>query len=97
MKTLTIRDFRTRPRQAQKTLALEGEAILTSNGRPVALMVGVDSDSLDEALEVLRRARGLQALRLVRGAARSGEVDRLGVRKIEALIRKTRSENRRRR
>ena len=75
----------------------EGEAILTSNGRPIALMIGVDGDSLVEALEVLRRARGLQALRSVRRAARSAEVDSLGTRKIEALIRKTRGENRRRR
>ena len=97
MKILTIRDFRTRPRQAQKTLASQGEAILTSNGRPVAVMVGVDSESLDDALEILRRARGLQALRSLRRAARAAGVERLGVGKIDALVKKTRKRNRPRR
>ena len=59
MKTLTIRDFRTRPRQAQKALADEGEALLTSNGRPVALMLRVDSDSLDQTMRGGSEGSGL--------------------------------------
>lgn len=96
MKTLTIRDFRTRPRQARRTIAEEGEALLTSNGRPVALMLGVDGDSLEESLETLRRARALQALRRLRAQSRERGLDRLSMRQIDALIAKTRKERRRR-
>lgn len=95
MKTLTIRDLRTRPRQAQKTLSVEGEALLTSNGRPVALMLGVDSESLDETLETVRRARALRALREIRREARERGLDRLTMTQIDAIIRKTRRERRR--
>jgi antitoxin (DNA-binding transcriptional repressor) of toxin-antitoxin stability system len=96
MKTLTIRDFRTRPRQAQKTIADEGEALLTSNGRPVALMLGVDGDSLEESLETLRRARALQALRGIRRQARERGLDKLNRKQIDELIAKSRKERSRR-
>ena len=96
MKTLTIRDFRTRPRQAQKTLADEGEALLTSNGRPVALMLHVDGDSLDETMETLRRARSLQALREIRREARARGLYRLSIKQIDAIIARSRRARRRR-
>ena len=66
MKTITIRDFRTRPRQVRETLKQEREAMLTVNGRPVALMIPVDAASLEETVETLRRARALEALRAIR-------------------------------
>ena len=90
MKTLTIRDLRTRPRQAQKTLASEGEAILTSNGRPVALMLRVSGESLDETVETVRRARAMQALRELRRNAKARGLDRTSPKDIDALIRKVR-------
>src|SRR5262249_4250464 len=95
MKTLTIRDFRTRPREARKTLAASGEALLTSNGRPVALMLRVDSESLDETVETLRRARALQALREIRREAKSRGLDKLSSSQIDALIGRTRRARRR--
>jgi protein-tyrosine-phosphatase len=96
MKTLTIRDFRTRPRQAQKTLAHEGEALLTSNGRPVALMLRVDSDSLDQTVETVRRARALQAVRKMRVDAKARGLDRLSFKQIDAIIARSRKARRRR-
>jgi hypothetical protein len=96
MKTLTIRDLRTRPREAQKTLADEGEALLTSNGKPVALMLRVDSDSLTETLETIRRARGLRALRAIRQGARERGLDRLSGKDIDALVLRVRKTRRHR-
>jgi PHD/YefM family antitoxin component YafN of YafNO toxin-antitoxin module len=96
MKTLTIRDFRTRPRQAQKTLADSGEALLTSNGRPVALMLRVDSDSLDQTMETVRRARALQAARKMRADAKARGLDSLSFKQIDAVIARSRKARRRR-
>lgn len=96
MKTLTIRDFRTRPRQAQKALADEGEALLTSNGRPVALMLRVDGNSLDETMETVRRARALQAVREIRREARARGFDRVSARQIDTIIARSRKARRRR-
>jgi len=77
-------------------LKIEGEAILTSNGKPVAVMVGVDAESLDEALQTLRRARGLRALRGLRKDARLAGSGKLAVREIDSLVTKVRRERRRR-
>jgi len=96
MKTLTIRDFRSRPRQAQKVLADAGEALLTSNGRPVAILLKVDSDSVDETLETVRRARALRALSEIRRSVRERGLDRrLGMGRIDELVARTRKARRR--
>lgn len=90
MKTVTIRDFRSRPKQVREALKKEKEAVLTANGRPVALMIPVDAGSVDQALETLRRARGLEALRALRRESRDRGLDRLSTSEIDAIIKKTR-------
>jgi antitoxin (DNA-binding transcriptional repressor) of toxin-antitoxin stability system len=85
MKTITIRDFRTRPKQIREELRHEREAVLTANGRPVALMIPVDVSSIDQALETLRRARALESLRAIRAESR-----RMSAKDIDAIIAKTR-------
>ena len=85
MKTVTIRDFRTRPKQLREALRREREAVLTANGRPVAVMIPVDAGSIDQTLETLRRARALEALRAIRA-----ESPRMAAKDIDAIIAKTR-------
>ncbi len=90
MKTVTIRDLRTRPKQVREALKQEREAVLTANGRPVALMIPVDAGSVDQTLETLRRARGLEALRAIRRESRERGLDRLSNTEIDTIIKKTR-------
>jgi antitoxin (DNA-binding transcriptional repressor) of toxin-antitoxin stability system len=90
MKTVTIRDFRTRPKQVRDALKREREAVLTANGRPVALMIPVDAGSIDQTLETLRRARALEALRVIRQESRRRGIARMSTRDIDAIITKTR-------
>lgn len=94
MKTVTIRDFRTRPKQVRDALRREREAVLTVNGSPVAVMISVDAGSLDETLETLRRARALEALRLIREQSRRKGLSKLSTREIDAIIKKTRKARR---
>ena len=96
MKTVTIRDLRTRPRQVREALARESEAVLTVNGRPVAVIIPSDASTIDETLETLRRARGLEALRGIRRASQEKGLGRLSGRDVEAIIAKTRRARRRR-
>lgn len=96
MKTVTIRDLRTRPRQIRDALKSEREAVLTANGRPVAVMIPVDAGSIDRTLETLRRARALEALRAIRADAQRRGTSRMPARDIEAVIAKTRRERGRR-
>lgn len=91
MKTVTIRDFRTRPRQVRDALRQSGDAVLTANGRPVAVLVPTDAATLDNTPDLLRRARGLEALRAIGQASRSRGLDRrFSPRDIDAVIAKVR-------
>jgi antitoxin (DNA-binding transcriptional repressor) of toxin-antitoxin stability system len=90
MKTVKIRDLRTRPKQVREALRQEREAVLTANGRPVALMIPVDAGTVAQTLKMLRRARGLEALRALRGESRERGLDRLSNAEIDAIVRKTR-------
>jgi antitoxin (DNA-binding transcriptional repressor) of toxin-antitoxin stability system len=90
MKTVTIRDFRTRPKQVRDALKREREAVLTANGRPVALMIPVDAGSIEQTLETLRRARALEALRAIRQDSQLRGLTRMSQRNIDAIIAKTR-------
>jgi antitoxin (DNA-binding transcriptional repressor) of toxin-antitoxin stability system len=90
MKTVTIRDFRTRPRQVRQALQQEREAVLTANGRPVAILIPVDAGNVDETLETLRRARGLEALRAIRRRSQERGPGRLSTADIDVIIARAR-------
>jgi prevent-host-death family protein len=90
MKSVTIRDLRTRPKQVRDALRGEREAVLTANGRPVAVLVPVDAGTVDETLETLRRARAIEALRAIRRESHARGLDRLAASKIDAIIARAR-------
>lgn len=84
MKFVPARDLRIRPGKVWKSLSAHKEVIVTSNGKPVALMTPVSAETLEEDLEVLRRAKALRALERIQAeAVRSGR-SRVSDEEIEA-------------
>ena len=62
MKFISIRDLRNKSAQIQKELPKEKEMILTSNGKPFAILSMVSGETLEETLMALRRARAITAV-----------------------------------
>ena len=62
MKFVTIRDLRSRSRQVQIDLPKYKDMILTSNGKPIAIMSVITEESLEESLSAIRRARTISAV-----------------------------------
>ena len=62
MKFVTIRDLRSKSRQIQEDLPKYKEMILTSNGKPVAIMTMSSEESLEDSLAAIRRARAIRAV-----------------------------------
>ena len=62
MKFVTIRDLRSKSRQIQNDLPKYKEMVLTSNGRPIAIMTAISEESLDDSLAAIRRARAISAV-----------------------------------
>ncbi|MCK4626074.1 MAG: type II toxin-antitoxin system prevent-host-death family antitoxin [Phycisphaerae bacterium] len=92
MKFIPSRDLRIRPGQVWKQLRKEGELIVTSNGKPVALMVPVDDD-FEESLHILRGIRAKAALRKLQEQAAAKGLDKTTMEEIDEVIRKSREEH----
>jgi antitoxin (DNA-binding transcriptional repressor) of toxin-antitoxin stability system len=56
MKFVSIRDLRGKSAEVWKKLPGEGEMIITSNGRPIAILAAVNESNLEEFLRVPQSA-----------------------------------------
>jgi len=94
MKFVSIRDFRNKTKAIKESLKTEHEIVITSNGKPFALLADVDEDSFEDRLAALRRARahalldGIQAKSVARGT------DKMTMEEIDAEIAAARREAR---
>jgi prevent-host-death family protein len=86
MEFVTIRDLRLRPADVWEKLRHQREIILTSNGRPVAVIAGVAENDVEETVAALRRARAQAAVSRLRRAAAERGVDKLSAAEIESEI-----------
>lgn len=62
MRYVTVRDFRNHPAQIWKKLQKENEMVVTSNGRPVALLTPLSESTVDTTLSAIRKARAIAAV-----------------------------------
>ena len=62
MEFVTVRDLRGQPGRVWQLLAEEKELVVTSNGRPIAVLSSVEGADLEQTLGAVRRARAVQAV-----------------------------------
>ncbi len=86
MKFVTIRDLRSKTAAIRKDLEQEGEIVLTANGRPFAVMTPVGSDTVEEEIRAIRRARAKAAVERIRAQAKARGLDKLTTKEIDTLI-----------
>lgn len=94
MKFMSIRDLRNESGLIQRTVA-EENVTLTSNGKPFALVIGLDE--IEDPVEldrIVRQARAQWAVSRMRKRAQEAGLDRLTPEEIDAEIRAVRSERR---
>lgn len=95
MKFITVRELRGRSGQVWNKLARERDMILTSNGKPIAILSAVSEETLEESLAAVRRARAVAAVEhLQRQSVRTG-TDKLSSAEIAAEVRASRKARRR--
>ena len=90
MKFLSIRDLRNYPGRVWESLQGR-EVVLTANGKPVAVLVGVEEDELEQTLILLRRVRSQSAVSRMRAQAAKTGLDAMSTDEIDADIRAARS------
>ena len=62
MKFVTVRDLRGRSAEIWRELAAEHELVVTSNGKPIAILTATSEDTFEQSLREVRRARALHAV-----------------------------------
>ena len=92
MKFITIRDLRGNSKKLGGLLKKSGKLVLTSNGKPIALLTAVSEDNIEDELIALRQARAIVALERVRADAEKGGTSSLSMEKIDQIIRKDRKD-----
>jgi len=87
MTSIAVKDLK-RPRDLRDTLQREGEVVVTKDGQPFAIMVGVDPDGADDVLREVRRALFSSAVLRARRQAREAPITEG---EIEAEVRAVRT------
>ncbi|NDC54650.1 MAG: hypothetical protein EBZ74_10275 [Planctomycetia bacterium] len=86
-----------RPRVVRERLAAAEEMILTSNGRPMAVLMYVDEqDDPEDVLTAAREARSQIALRRIRERARRSGAAKLSAAEIDGVIAAARRDRKKR-
>jgi antitoxin (DNA-binding transcriptional repressor) of toxin-antitoxin stability system len=90
MKFISVRDLRSKSAQVWKQLPQEREMIITSNGRPIAIIAATSDSDLEESLSAFRQARAVEAVASLQ--RRSVEVgnDKMTMDEIDAEIKAVR-------
>lgn len=87
MKFITVRDFRIRPGVVWKNLEKNEEVVITSSGKPIALLTGISDVNFEETLSLLRRTKAELAVSRMRRVATRKGISRLSKQEIEEEIR----------
>lgn len=90
MKFLSVRDLRGNSARVWRELPNEREMVVTSNGRPVALLTAVDQSTVEQSLSAWRRVRATQAISDIQLESAHKGTDQLAMADIDAEIARVR-------
>lgn len=91
MKFLSVRDLKSKSAQVWRDLPGQKEMVVTSNGRPIALLSSVNENNLEQVLASFRRARAMEAMASVQLESIQQGTDKLTLDEIDSEIREARS------
>ncbi len=90
MKFLSVRDLRGKSAEVWKELPEEREMIITSNGRPIAILAAINETNLEESLAAFRQVRAVDAVAALQRQSAGKGTDTITMDEIDAEIRDAR-------
>jgi len=94
MRFISVRELNTKPKEVWSKIK-EEELVITSNGKPIALLSAVTEKSLDKNLRAIRRSRAIIALEEMQRKSIELGLDRLTDAQIESKIQAVRKARKR--
>lgn len=86
MKTISVRDLRSKSAQIWRELEKEKDMVVTSKGRPVGVLSYASQANLERTLSSMRRARAMMGLLEMQVLSVKTGNDQLSLREINAEI-----------
>jgi len=90
MKFVSVRDLRGKSAQLWKELPQEREMVITSNGRPIAILAAISESNLEESLAAFRQARAVEAVASLQRRSIEQGTNRISLDQINAEIKAVR-------
>ncbi len=91
MRFVSVRELRGNSAEVWRELAEEREMIITSNGKPIAILSAVSEETLEESLADIRRARAISAVDNMQLASVKAGTSRTSLGEINAEVAAVRS------
>ncbi len=94
MQFVTVRDMRSKSAQIWRRLKKEKEVVITSNGKPIAVLAPVSEGNLEESLKMARKVRAMMAAEVLQETSLKKGLDKISLGEINAeiaVVRKKRS------
>ena len=86
MKFISVRDLKSKSSQVWKELPGQKEMVLTSNGRPIALLSSINENNLEQVLNAFRRARATNAVASIQYESTQKGTDKISMDEINDEI-----------
>jgi len=93
MKFVSEKDLKTSPEDIWKKLPSEREMVVTNSGKPIALMIPVSDEMLDDTVTAIRRAKAFNAMKKMQEISASSGNDKMSLEKINTVIKDVRGKN----
>lgn len=91
MKFLSVRDLKNKSSLIWKELPNQKDMVITSNGRPIAILSSITEDNLEQVLSSFRRARAMQAVNDIQHESVLKGTDKISMDEIDDEIKSVRS------
>ena len=86
MEFISVRDLRGRSAQIWRRLGKARDMVVTSNGKPIAILSAVSADKLEESVAAIRRSRAVAAVAAMQTLSLETGADRITEAEINAEI-----------
>ena len=91
MKFLSVRDLKAKSSLVWKELHNQKDMVITSNGRPIAILSSITEDNLEQVLSSFRQARAMQAVNAIQYESVRKGTDKISMNEINDEIKSVRS------
>lgn len=92
MKFLSVRDLRGKSSEVWKNLSREREMVITSNGRPIAILASTSESTFEESLSALRTARAIDAVSSLQRSSTGKRTSNISLSEINREIKSVRKQ-----